>query len=167
MKIDHGFLHKTILENGGKIVGGYVRAWIANGGPCDNGWNDIDCIFETKNGERKTVDTLNQKFGKDFPPIDVRQTSTYFTDFYCNCWEFDGEIKMTHPANLNMTYKELEDETKAKWARCIFSWWWSSRLPYRVARLVSNGWKIYNPDKTPVTDILLKPIIKNVSVLQN
>lgn len=159
-RIDHTTLHRIILDNGGKIVGGYVREWMVSGEPSDHGWSDIDCIFATTQGERAAILGIKESFGDEAPSIDVRQQTTHFTDFYCNCWEFDGKIKMIYPADSRMTFEELAEETSSKIARCIYSWWFSSRLQYRVRKLILRGWTIHHPNKEPVSSGLLNAIIR-------
>lgn len=152
--IDHRLLQDTILNNGGIIIGGYVRAWVINGYASNDGWDDVDCFFPTNSDYQNAKLELQNKFGDDCPKIDVRYMHT-FNDFYCNCWKYDGEIKLMEPALSLLTFDELKEETIAKQARCIASWWWSSRLPYRVKKLIKRGFTILHPDKTPVASSIL------------
>ena len=40
--MNHNKIIEIILKNQGVLVGSYIREWLGNGKPMDNGWNDID-----------------------------------------------------------------------------------------------------------------------------
>jgi hypothetical protein len=135
--IDHDFIIKTVLENGGEIVGGYMRAWVSNGNPSDTGWDDVDVICR----DEKNQTRIREELSDAGIFVDFRPTFS-FTDFWCNCWKFDGNIKMIEPALSKKSFSWLESQTKEKIAQCIFSFQYSMRLPYRVVKLIKRGWKI-------------------------
>lgn len=156
-QVDHEFLQDTIVSHGGRIIGGYVRAWVQHGKPSNIGWSDIDCWFDDQAKFVKVQTLLKERMGDSCPQIDNRYLHT-FNDFFCNCWQYDGNIKLMEPAASMLSFEELREETLKKQARCIVSWRWASRLPYRVKKLLAAGFVILHPDKTPVAQALLRSL---------
>ena len=148
--INHDFVVKTIFDNGGYIHGGYVRAWVLNGEPSNNGWNDIDCLFDKKEGRAKAQLILNEEYGSNSPRLDTRQIHSFFNDFWCNCWKFDGKIKLVEPAASQISIEALRDETISKVARCITTIHFVARLQYRIDRFFNDGWNVVNSDGSKI-----------------
>ena len=148
---DHEFIIKTIIDNDGVIVGGYVRAWVVNGGLKNDGWSDIDCQFKSLDGAKNTKLKLFETLGDLTPPIDVRRRVNHMDNFWCNCWKFDGEIKMMEPALSSMKFEDLEQETKNKIARCILPLRWAMRFPHKIKTMILHGWDIVHSDGTPIS----------------
>jgi hypothetical protein len=155
IKIDHDFILKTILDNDGYIHGGYVRAWILNENPSDNGWNDIDCVFESPDNRKNVQRILFDQYGFKCPKIDTRQLGFGFNDFFCNCWKFDGRLRLVEPANGSFSFEQLKEETQEKIAKCITSIRWVSRIPNRIKRFTEDGWTVLKSDGTPVSPSFL------------
>lgn len=166
--IDHELIQRIIIDNGGCIIGGYVRQWVSKGEPSDTGWSDIDCRFITIEGYRnanREMMNLNPVpprldlftgHGKMKRAPDQRFfTAVGFNDFWCNCWMFDGKIKPFPPllSASKTLIDEIREQNKNKIARMIPSAIGKiSENPMtnadRVSRYVSRGWTIQNHDGT-------------------
>lgn len=172
--IDHEFLIKTILDNGGEIVGGYVRAWKAAGHPTDYGWKDIDCVFEEDRKFWETVKIINKKFGPNAPvldfkaqffkklfgiqsPVDHLGIKLSFNDFYCNCWKFNGKFELLEPAKSKVSIEEMEEFMKNKIAKCIRHFSSLSYSAHKVFKMKEYGWKLINIDNNelPESEVLI------------
>jgi hypothetical protein len=144
-KLNHSFIIETIVENEGIIIGGYMREWMARGEPSDEGWNDIDCKFKSIEGHKTALKKLREEFGERAPNIDIRQINEHFQSFWCNCWMFDGEIKLIEPALSKKTFDQQKEENMAKQAKSIVPLWLLNiRDPKRITNLINNGWSIYD-----------------------
>jgi hypothetical protein len=165
-KLNHELIIKTIIDNGGEILGGYVRAWVENGEPSDNGWSDIDCKFNSIENFKNAKKII---FNEHPVNIDLKVThfGEFFNDFWCNCWKFDGQLKMIKPALGNISFQELENETKAKIAKCIISFFWVMRLPHRVLNLINRGWTICESNGDPVPPKTIQRIISIYKPIQS
>lgn len=173
--IDHELLINSILEQNGIIVGGYVRAWVSNGHPSNNGWQDIDCIFPDIDKAKIAIKNIKNLFGENSPEIDLRSSSfglysklqksklisLQFNTFYCSCWKFDGKIELLEPAKKYIGYDETLYQTKNKIAKCIMPFQFYKNNPRQIAKMLKYGWVITDHKGNEIPkDILLK-IVKN------
>jgi hypothetical protein len=81
--MDHELIHRTIISNGGKIVGGYVREWIANGEPSNTGWSDIDILVDPQHQETiksNIVQVLDELVEAELTLTNLFRTSRYRCD---------------------------------------------------------------------------------------
>lgn len=169
--IDHKLLVDSILSQDGIIVGGYVRAWISNGNPTDDGWEDVDCVFPDATKANKAIANINDLFGNNAPNIDIRASSFVneeikslklislrFDTFYCSCWKFDGEFKLLEPAKSDMSFNEVVDQTKNKIAQCIMPFRFYNKNPRQIAKMIRRKWKIIDDKKNPIPEDILKRI---------
>lgn len=146
-RINHDILIKTILDNDGVIGGGYVRAWVQAGEPVDSGWEDIDCNFNDRRKAINAQSELNKLFLNNPLILDFRWDFTA-RDLYCNCWYFDGKLKLIEPAKSTILYDELKEMTTNKIAKCIYPFdHVMRRRPLKVITMIDDyGWKILNSD---------------------
>jgi hypothetical protein len=160
-KLNHDFLIKTIIDNGGKIRGGYVREWILNGEPSDFGWEDVDCTFESSDSEDKALKILYENLG-NIPKIDTRCQSfnsplseywcfyeklhIFEPSFFCNFWLFDGSFKLLEPAKSKFSYEEILEMTKNKIARCSMPFHYPTFTPFKIFKMLYYKWNIVDYD---------------------
>jgi hypothetical protein len=149
LKLNHDFLIKTIIDNGGKIRGGYVREWVFNGEPSDFGWEDIDCIFPSSEKYFETKRSLHEYFGNNTPVIDIkcqefneRKPYSFANDFFCNYWGFNGEFFLLEPSKSLFSYEEIIEMTKNKIARCAMPFHYPTFNIYKIFKMLYYKWNI-------------------------
>lgn len=137
--IDHNFVINIIIKNKGIIIGGYVREWLANGVPSDNGWKDIDIKCQKKDSIiiEKEIKIKYPKLQLDFSP---NMYDSYRNLYSCNLIKYDGEFKPCINSNydiLNLTKNKI----------CIYL---NNSNAGRVLsfekKIINNGWKIEYPN---------------------
>jgi hypothetical protein len=152
--MDHDILIKTILDNNGIIHGGYMRAWVSAGHPVNEGWEDIDCIFENNKIAFKAVSELQKILKDSCPKIDLKwRHRSYYDDFYCNCWYFDGSLNLIEPAKMRFSFEEMEKMNQNKIAMCIKNFDLNNYQPHRIKKMINYGWKIVNFDGQEIQNI--------------
>lgn len=134
----HETIIKTVLDNGGTIVGGYVREWVRFGEPQLNGWSDIDVLCE-KN-ENKTI--IAKKLFEVGIDADFRATPP-FNDFFCNCWMFDGKIKPVEAKDKRFSPEEIMEQTQKNEARMMNSF---SVRSDKIIFFLENKWSVFTAD---------------------
>lgn len=173
--IDHNLLIDTILSQNGIIVGGYVRAWVSNGAPSDQGWEDIDCIFQNFDDAKIAIKNIKNLFGVYTPEIDLRVSkfgpyshlrdiksiSLKFNTFYSSCWKFDGEMKLLEPAESYSSYEKVFHQTKNKIAQCIMPFNFYKKNPRQIAKMLKYGWTVIDDKEREIKKEILLDIIKN------
>lgn len=149
--MDHDILHRSIIDNGGLIVGGYVREWIANGEPSDNGWSDIDIMaMSSKHGAISTA-LKDLRVRADF------QARAPFNDFFCNCWGFDGKIFPIEAADKRFLPEEIMEQTKNKEAHSMKS---NPLFFHKYMKFVVRGWKVFSPKENPIHPAIVQALLK-------
>lgn len=142
--MDHSLLIDTILKNKAKLTGSYIREWIGNGKPMDNGWNDIDIICPKDKEAIIAREVLNK-----FPNIklDFRAGSTpfYSSKYSANLFRYDGEFKIMPP--YGKYQEEFLSLTKNKICKFLNANPVGRRLDLEK-KLISNGWKLVILNKT-------------------
>lgn len=138
--IDHDFIIKTILDNNGVLIGGYVREWIGNGSPSNNNWKDIDikCPKDSMKKIKKEINSLYPNLKLDFAS---NEYCSFRSPYSCNLIQYDGEFK---------TVKYLGEQDYVHLAKnkiCIFFRKTSigRKLDFEK-RLINDGWKIEFPN---------------------
>jgi hypothetical protein len=149
--MDHELIHRTIISNGGKIVGGYVREWIANGEPSNTGWSDIDILVDPQHQETIKKQLIDIGIRADF------QARLPFNDFYCNCWGYDGSIFPISKTEERFSVDQIMEQTKNKEAHAMKT---NRFILHKWIKFQIKGWKLFdhhgNPLKQSMVDALLK-----------
>jgi len=149
--MDHELIHRTVINNGGVIVGGYVREWIANGNPSDIGWTDIDILCGNQNYIKIHNKLKEMGIRADF------QAKIPFNDFYCNCWGYDGLIFPIPKTEERFSVDQIMEQTKNKEAHAMKT---NRFILHKWIKFQIKGWKLFdhhgNPLKQSMVDALLK-----------
>jgi hypothetical protein len=104
--MNHNKIIEIILKNQGVLVGSYIREWLGNGKPMDNGWNDIDikCPIENIEKIQKEIKQIDQLINLDFK-------ATYFdssnSGYSSNYFTYDGNFKLCN--NIYPKYNFASD----------------------------------------------------------
>lgn len=142
--MDHSLLIDTILKNKAKLTGSYIREWIGNGKPMDNGWDDIDIICD-KDKEGFLISELYILFPKIKFDFRAGTTPNYSSKYSANLFRYDGEFKIMPP------YEKYQDEflelTRSKICKFLNNDPLGRRLDLEK-KLISNGWKLIILNKT-------------------
>lgn len=134
----HEDIINIVLNNGGAITGGYVREWVRFGEPQDKGWTDVDILCEKMDAKMKIYRELDA-MGID---SDFRVTIP-FNDFFCNCWLFDGKIKIVEPKDNQYSEEEIKEQTISSQAKMMRT------SPVRTDKILffrRNNWTVFTPD---------------------
>jgi hypothetical protein len=149
--MNHNLIIDTIIKNDGIVVGSYVREWIGNGYPKDNGWNDIDIkcpidkINEIKNKIKKEYPNIKLDFMPSFIPNDVITAQLYT----CNFFKYDGDFKILDysiPVDVDAS-KWLEFTKDKIYYAFLDNEEFYKRASYQEEKLNKNGWKFAGLNK--------------------
>jgi len=141
--MDHNKVIEIILKNKGILVGSYVREWLGNGKPMDNGWNDIDikCPIENIEKIKKEIASIDPIINLDFKAIYFDLNSSGYSGNY---FTYDGDFKLCN--NIYPKYNFASDLwldlTKKK--ICIFLN--NSPVGRKIDlenKLKNNNWKLF------------------------
>jgi hypothetical protein len=146
--IDHELIHKSVIDSGGVVVGGYMRAWVANDGPSDEGWNDLDVYGVEKDKTLALVEKIQDATGGrgvDFKYLGI------VCNFYCNSWIYDGRsIYREKTKSGEMDDGEVLDQTRSKMAVLISenAFGVNATVGAIMKYMRKYNFTIHNPDKS-------------------
>ncbi|NBW12184.1 MAG: hypothetical protein EBR82_29555 [Caulobacteraceae bacterium] len=146
--MDHDFIINTIIENNGIICGGYMREWVINNTPSDQGWSDID-IKCTKENEKIIENLIKDKY----PNIELDFRINNFTKnespFSFNLFLYDGKIKVVNEfEEYNNKWIEY-----AKQKKCVVMFKYLNNFKQKILKdKILNGWIFLNSKDEIITD---------------
>jgi len=152
----HEDILKIVLDNGGVIAGGYVREWVRFGEPQEKGWSDIDVFCEKIESKIKIYKELSA-IGVE---SDFRATPP-FNDFFCNCWMFDGKIRLVEPKDKKYSEYEIREQTINSQAKMM------KTAPIRSDKILffqKNNWTLFTPDGSCPDNNFWKVFLSTLSV---
>lgn len=148
MKIDHELIHKSVVDSGGFIVGGYMRSWVAAGEPSDTGWDDIDVYGISLEKAKYVSDKIKEA-------TNGKKTDFKFTgivmDFYCNSWIYDGKSIYREKTNNGKTDDQaVLEQTQQKMAVMLSMQDFTINVPlWKTLKYIQKyNFTIHNPDES-------------------
>lgn len=108
--MNHELIIKTILDNGGKICGSYLGAWLMKDSPSDIGWQDIDikCLKDQEAIISKKINEIDSTVKLDFR-INYINDRVLMSPYSINLFQYDGSFKALDQ------FQEFTEE----WLNCI------------------------------------------------
>jgi hypothetical protein len=145
--MNHELIIKTILDNGGKICGSYLGAWLMKGSPSDIGWQDIDikCTEDQEAIIAKKINDIDSSIKLDFR-VNYATGIMLLSPYSINLFEYDGSFKAVD--EFSIFTEEWLNCIKDK--ICIFgkNIWQRDEDFEEILR--KNNWSILDVKKKPI-----------------